>query len=456
MIFCLNKDNTGADNEKIKKMIRYSERSQKVILILWLNKTIDDIKDCKLSNLEKYRVIILDNLCNKEALHMKQLYSFFEIILGLKSNLDQKTFDMRLFSIEKVKHDKTDSLSKEFVFLLSNDEIIIKTNANTLKFYNMETGNLVGEIITGWSSFAYCWIDHLKKVFIVESNSSEAGLFDKNGNLFRSIVLNCDNVSSSISFLAYSATSNCIIFCKHNTNGYFVRKMNENFEIGEEHSIKGRPIVFNDHIYAITGTNLNIYDLSCNLLKEIDNELHLTIFCDVVQPKFVFIKNSNNSIKILSTIDFSVVGTFHHIHECVLVRNKKIVFAKPCNSITAYLFYKLQVKNYNSFIDSQFMCKINPFNMHIYENPYLLPCQNSACVKCICNSFNKLEKTFKCNFVSCQKFHEISDKIVQDLKTADLIGRNTEKLLTELSSFGLNLIDSLGNIIFHIVIISIH
>ena len=456
VIFCLNKDNTDADNEKIKMMIQYSESTNKVILLLWLSTTADDIKHCKLSNLEKYRIIILDNLCNKEALHMKQLYSFIERILVLKPNLNQKSFGMRLFSIEKVEQVKTNLLSKEFVCLLSNDEIIIKTKANTLKFYNMETGNLVGEIITGWSSFAYCWIDHLKKVFIVESNSSHAKLFDKNGNLFQNITLKCDNVSSSISCLAYSATSNCIIFCKHNTNGYFVCKMNENFEIGEELSIKGRPIVFNDHIYAIYDSYLYIYDLSFNCLKYIDNKFSIiTIFCDVVQPKFVFIKSSINSINVLSTIDFSVVGTFNHKHECVLVRNKKIVFSKSSGSITVYLFYKLQVKNYNSFIDSQFLCKINPFNIHIYEDPYLLPCQNSVCFKCMSSSSDILQKTFKCYFGSCQTFHEFSDKIVQDLKTADLIGRNTEKLLTKLSCFGLNFIDSLGNIIFHVVIISI-
>ena len=79
-----------------------------------------------------------------------------------------------------------------FVDLFFNDEIIIKTRYGTLKFYNIHTGDLVSEIVTGWNSMVYCWLDHLQKFIILSKESNPdfenfGSLFDKSGKIHQTL-----------------------------------------------------------------------------------------------------------------------------------------------------------------------------------------------------------------------------------------------------------------------------
>ena len=117
---------------------------------------------------------------------------FISCILESAQNLKKRLVETRLFSITKVTTGKTDLLSVRFVDLFFNDEIIIKTGYGTLKFYNIHTGDLVSEIVTGWNSMVYCWLDHLQKFIILSKESNPdfenfGSLFDKSGKIHQTL-----------------------------------------------------------------------------------------------------------------------------------------------------------------------------------------------------------------------------------------------------------------------------
>ena len=94
------------------------------------------------------------------------------------------------------------------------------------------------------------------------------------------------------------------------------------------------------------------------------------------------------------------------------------------------------------------MCKINPFDQHVYLNPYLLPCKNSACFNCINDNFNLVVKNIKCNFNSCQQVHNLKMRLQYDYKTSELIEQKSVELLRNIITFGNNMINSKGIYLF--------
>jgi hypothetical protein len=77
-----------------------------------------------------------------------------------------------------------------------------------------------------------------------------------------------------------------------------------------------------------------------------------------------------------------------------------------------YLIYKINLKTaLNNLNDSKYICKINPLKPHLYQDPYLLPCGNSACLDCIDKHFNIYLNELVCNFESCQKSHRLTQEL---------------------------------------------
>ena len=127
-----------------------------------------------------------------------------------------------------------------------------------------------------------------------------------------------------------------------------------------------------------------------------------------------------------------------------MIRNEKIVFWKKSDSVYNYLFYKLKLRNKNNYVDSEYLCKINPLDQHAYLNPYLLPCKNSACFDCIYNNFNLVSENIKCIFDSCKQVHRLQNSLEHDYKTSELIDQKSKELLRNMITFGNKMIDSRG------------
>jgi hypothetical protein len=163
------------------------------------------------------------------------------------------------------------------------------------------------------------------------------------------------------------------------------------------------------------------------------------------------LKKTNNCIDILSTSNLTVVASVKHKFECSLIRNEKIVFCKTSSSANNYLFYKLKLRYKNNYVESEYLCKINPFNQHIYCNPYLLPCKNSACFSCINTNYNLVHKNIQCNFETCQQIHDLPKTLERDYQKNDLIDQNLIELLKNIISYGNKMVNSKGN--YHLIII---
>ena len=95
------------------------------------------------------------------------------------------------------------------------------------------------------------------------------------------------------------------------------------------------------------------------------------------------------SFKICGKVETRILGKKMHLMDSVLIN-----YSYPYNSgyLEYYGFvYNNHIKarsNAISEVYSTFICKLNDFDHHLFNEPYFLPCCNSsACLQCICYSY---------------------------------------------------------------------
>ncbi len=75
-------------------------------------------------------------------------------------------------------------------------------------------------------------------------------------------------------------------------------------------------------------------------------------------------------------------------------------------------------------IPNLFLCKFDPQNVHVFDQPTVLPCGNTACFECIQVSI--VNGFVQCDFEKCKSKHQLKDctKLVQNIAIDETITEN--------------------------------
>jgi hypothetical protein len=89
---------------------------------------------------------------------------------------------------------------------------------------------------------------------------------------------------------------------------------------------------------------------------------------------------------------------------------------------------KPQAQSTTPSIPKLFFCKLDPYNVHVFEEPTVLPCGNTACLECIQASL--VNGFLQCNFEKCKSKHELKDctKLIQNIMIDETINENINSI----------------------------
>ena len=170
-----------------------------------------------------------------------------------------------------------------------------------------------------------------------------------------------------------------------------------------------------------------------SLILELDSMvLEVLKFQNV--PSLCLIKTSVLGIKILDLKSFSIIENIKRESFFHGVENEKIILFERdfCRIYTI----RWRKNNESVSIDDEMLCKMNKNKSHLYSNPYLLECGNSACFDCIINSYNIVTGCFKCDFASCQQEHKLPRELKSNNNFKILMAERCEIIFKEMISKG--------------------
>ena len=151
---------------------------------------------------------------------------------------------------------------------------------------------------------------------------------------------------------------------------------------------------------------------------------------DIIILEQVFYKKSQEFL-LIDLKSYSIINSIKtQSFKIILILNDKIVFS---DNYFNYFIYKIETKNnnLNKIIDSKYICNFNS-NLklpHLYLNPYLLPCGNSACLNCIYMNYNLYKETIKCNFKNCNQEHILYKKLIKNDELSENMKNNCQEIL---------------------------
>ena len=246
----------------------------------------------------------------------------------------------------------------------------------------------------------FCWIDHLRQVLCIPASYANtvpwANLYlYKNGCFVKKVELVTEKISCKIRSVSYN---------QENKELYL-------------------------HIYYQNKSLIWCFDYKFSLLKIIDNisildlplkysnlvnfqNCDFTVFYGQKDANYVVLEEiigtTKKDILIFDLNSFAVIGSMESSYKVLIVVNNKIIFGDDKGN---YFIYRIEFNKSSSSINSKYICKLNPFKPHLYLNPYLLPCNNSACWECICYHYNIHKGIFKCNFDDCKDEHKLPEHL---------------------------------------------
>jgi hypothetical protein len=164
----------------------------------------------------------------------------------------------------------------------------------------------------------------------------------------------------------------------------------------------------------------------------------------------ILIIAAKNSLEIINLNNLSLIDVFELPGTLKMMFKEFFVITNDDrNHVFDYdqIFYgKIYINNSIKIDEEKFICKVNSFKPHLFYDPYILPCKNSACIECIYQNFNIHKQTFKCNYVKCKTYHnfnnhplvpnlEISKMIKTDLKIIAV--KTIDRLFIEIINTGI-------------------
>ncbi len=433
------------ESNEIKLLIEKAKSKMKLILIFWIDKNDFDL------SLNEFQVISLHNEMDLDSqlLALERLQSFMARVIGFETQIESS---LKLNSIKMTRShlfdEKYEKISNDEVLMNRAGQISPKLNQpnqpNQPAIYSTNTGQLISKID---KKGKFYWINHLNQILVlvdidrfkIQNSMIHACLYDKKsdyvrdfdfdfetiyskGFIFKSFVYNRKNKESYLHIEQVAADSNGLIFI-----------YDENFDFKQKIELvsylvltSSNNMMTNEMTHEIMPIQNILLDYRIHENEEYPNIMFLQSECpfgDIV----LLCKNSSSII--------SRIKTKYKLHK--ITKNKIMLTDLKGN----FFIYNLKIgKNLPEYLIDKYTCKLNTFDNHLYKDPFLLPCGNSACNVCIFNHVNFQTGIFKCNFQSCQQIHKLPNRLNKDLVLIEEMKTNIEKILERMIQYGNNLI----------------
>ena len=382
----------------------------------------------------------INSITNEEAIKHFKVF-LFKFLHSKKENYSP---DMRLISVNHLQ------LEMYSFKIISNDEILVKYDkSNYLKLFNIATGDIVNKILVYDDHIKFYWIDHLKKILIVSEDTFypwQIELYDKWGNNLQTV-----NFKSTITMILYDPINQNTYMFSDSINCVYIYDKKLRYKkkksLKNEENFSNRALD-NDYVYmwASELSNkcyFNIFDLNLNYINFWQtSSVVRRVLVDPSKTEFIFVA-TRFEIEIVNKKSLSTIWVIQTPLRLEMVFNEKFLFTDLNQNAFVYKMHLFQNDKFFK-IDSKFMCKVNRMRTHLYRNPYLLPCGNSACLECIYENYNIYQKRFKCAFESCKNEHILIQKLNPDLKLAEFLNQNTGNICKSLMVYGENFINTKG------------
>jgi len=405
--------------DKIRRMNTVKE--SEIVLMFLTNKYFDsekykeDYESIRREN-RTALFIFLDDFSTPTYLNNFKTIRLNDEIKKLKifinpENISNQPINLRLASIKNY-------YEFEILEMISEEEVFFKRIMFThFKVYNFNTGKII-EIKYKFKSHRfgpprvdsgriYCWIRDLQQIVNVSKENSSDRLafifYSLNGDVRNDDVL-LDSKGFRVKSIKYNTTDEHLYLHVF----YYKSIYNEIITIIDKNLNRIKNI-----------ENFSIYDLPFNYSNSIRFQSHdYKIFYQ--RGNFVVLeeitKRRDNLIFDLNS--YSIIGSFKSTFKINIVLNNKLILS---NDEGFFFIYRIEFRKSCLAIDPKYICKLNPFKQHLYLNPYLLPCNNSACWECICSHYSIYKGVFKCNFDDCKDKHELSQSLNQNLQLKQMM-----------------------------------
>ena len=187
----------------------------------------------------------------------------------------------------------------------------------------------------------------------------------------------------------------------------------------------------NDLIYYLTEDKIYVYNLDLNFSMKIGFSLLSNAswllnnassnYFYVVDDQNLKIFNANN-FKYLGCVEFTIESKSND--KILLAGDNLILCGKRDIQFVKINFSKDSVKSIQKSFNEKFMCKMNSYSNHLLLDPYILPCGNIVCLKCIYENYNLYRNEFICGFEMCKENHCLTD----NLKKSTIIKTNIAEI----------------------------
>ena len=417
--------------------------------------------------------------CNHEGLYVEPLnYEKQEEITykgPIKSfKLKNKSETIHKYSLRKI------------IEVESKNELIIIDNSDNFYVYNKDSFVLQRSIdmYSGKNkelgvihSHNYFWIDHLNQ--LCGAYFKKFYLFDRDFQVTE--IRTQDDRFSEWHSITYSKVNKKIYAAHLEEHTYSILKWDENLipEAFQKTLIPrcGDVIIniYQDYIYLLDGKNnyVHILDLNLTYIGIIGQDILQSpsrLITDANNSNYIIIQSNNNYwnmnenfFSVYCVHNFQFVGSFKrpiHRGKCIFNKNLLTTFVdfgtqmhinKADNynqfpNIVQKFDYNVEYRlfdnkpiintNFQLNIEDKFICKANSAYPHLYKNPYILPCGNSACLDCIYENYNILTNSYKCNLETCKEKHRLVRNLERNEKFNKILEDNFADIFKNFKEYG--------------------
>ena len=387
--------------------------------------TDSDFFKIKQGEVKRFQLFLNKARSNKEQFPQNFMQSWFKI---------QKSFSA-IDQFEVVPQQERNFL------VIFKEEI---QNQIKIKMLNYEKGKVTTFLDIALFDSLICWIKFSERLICTpkfyKSDQLMAKLYEKNGDLVEELNLfekfKCSAINSIL--CNNGDKEEIYVHCFQQSIGEIIHILDKCLNI-----IK-------------TIENYSVYHLSFNYSNIIDfQNRRYSIFrnnrCSEVLIFQDLYKRPTPEILIFDLKSYSIIDSINapHRYSLEMVLNNKMIFS---NSSQNYLIYKINFNKDRSYISNsinqKYICKSNEYLKppHLFSNPYLLPCGNSACLDCIHLNYNLYKKTFQCNFPNCKEEHKLTKKLEKDFNMINSINENCLKLSSGLMQIEKKILNDLGTV----------
>ncbi len=441
---------------KIRPKITKEPKSSNIIIFFLATSNVHEFNKL-LSEKKTIITVLMDDLNESiiEEFKLTRIVDFKFIFLLIESQINSLYQDENNDANCYLKISSVIKEHKDFVlpeqFEISGNLLIFRSTlaSNKLKIFNLQTSEKICEK-TERDGLIFCWVDHLQHLIIIELNSelytNLPKVYDVNGEYVKK--LSDMARAKAVSYNSINCKTYVLYSTEDRVYGLFfcsVEMYDEMLNFESRHVSKNiytRNCIkcLNDgnvYIWLKLSNQVDVYNKEMNFLfKLITINIIDSIYSHPKYSNFILI-SSLESIQIINTNNFQSYGLIDLPGVVRFIKDYNIIMLDGDDNT---YWGSIEVKN-PIFETTLYICKLNPFKPHLYENPYLLPCEASACLRCIYENFNLIRNCLKCNL--CREDHQLFE-IKKNIELNNRLTKDFELITKKILEITYNQISNLG------------